>query len=79
MIGSSLAFRLSDIVHGTPTVIPGSYLFHQNQSFSTVRRLLSGGPDVFTLEVLPGLTLSEVANRVSQLPIPPEGFLRRRP
>jgi UPF0755 protein len=73
VISSSLAFRFSDIVHGTPTVQPGSYLFHKNQSFSTVRSILTGGPNVFDLEVLPGLTLSEVAQRVSQLPIPPKG------
>jgi UPF0755 protein len=73
VIGSALAFRLSDIIHGTPTIEPGSYLFHANQSFSAVRRILAGGPDVFSLEVLPGLTLSEVADRVSQLRFAPRG------
>jgi UPF0755 protein len=68
VISSSLAFRLSDIVHGTPTVQPGSYLFHQNQSFSTVRSILSGGPNVFALEVPPGFTLSELSQRVGDLP-----------
>jgi UPF0755 protein len=73
VISSSFAFRISDIVHGTPTVQPGSYLFHQNQSFSTVRGILSSGPDVYSLDVLPGFTLAEVAQRVAQLPVPPKG------
>ena len=73
VISSSLAFRLSDFVHGTPTVAPGSYLFHQNQSFSTVRAILAAGPDVFSVDVLPGLTVAEVADRVEDLPIPPKG------
>lgn len=77
VVSSSFAFGLSDLIHGTPTVIAGSYLFHQNQSFSTVRSILAGGPDVFTLDVLPGLTLAEVIDRVDGLPIPPKGSFAR--
>lgn len=73
VIASSFAFRLSDVVHGTPTVVPGGYLFHRNQSFSMVRSILHGGPDVFPLDVYPGFTLSEVAERVADLPIPVRG------
>ncbi len=73
VVASAFAFRLSDIIHGTPTVTPGSYLFHQNQSFSTVRSILAGGPDVFSVDVLAGLTLSEVSQRVAGLPIAPKG------
>ncbi len=69
VISSSFAFRLSEVVHGTPTVDPGGYLFHKNQSFSTVRSILSNGPDVFSISVDPGLTLAEVAKRISDLPI----------
>jgi UPF0755 protein len=73
VIASSFAFRLSDIVHGTPTVVPGGYLFHVNQSFSTVRSILHDGPDVFPLDVVAGFTLSEIAERVADLPIPVKG------
>ena len=73
VIASAFAFRLSDIIEGAPTVSPGSYLFHQNQSFSTVRTILAGGPDVFTVDVLAGLSLAEVADRVDGLPLPPKG------
>jgi len=73
VIASAFAFRLSDIIEGAPTVSPGSYLFHRNQSFSTVRSILAGGPDVFTVDVLAGLSLAEVADRVDGLPMPPKG------
>ena len=32
VIGSSLAFQVSEVFHGTPTVLPGSYALHQNLS-----------------------------------------------
>jgi UPF0755 protein len=73
VVTSAFAFRLSEIIHGTPTVAPGSYLFHQNQSFATVRSILSGGPDVFPLDVPAGFTLAEVAGRLADLPGPIKG------
>ncbi|MGH8997361.1 MAG: endolytic transglycosylase MltG, partial [Acidimicrobiales bacterium] len=69
VISSSFAFRLGDLVHGTPTVQPGEYQFRQNSTFGAVRQVLARGPNVFTLEVTPGLTLSEVERRVGELPI----------
>jgi len=68
VIGSSLAFRLSFFFEGTPAVTPGGYLFHQNQSFSTVRAILEGAPDVFSMRVEPGYRVDEVASRVGALP-----------
>jgi UPF0755 protein len=68
VIGSSLAFRISDIFHGTPTVLPGSYALHQNQSFSEVRALLAAGPNIFPVDVRPGFTLSEVGAQVDSIP-----------
>ncbi|HVB92281.1 MAG TPA: endolytic transglycosylase MltG [Acidimicrobiales bacterium] len=67
-IGSSLAFRISDLVHGDPTVLPGSYALHENQSFAEVRAILAGGPNVFVVTVNPGLTLHEVAAQVDSVP-----------
>ena len=68
VIGSSLAFRISDFFHGTPTVLPGSYVLHQNQTFSDVRALLAAGPNIFPVDVRPGFTLSEVAAQVDSIP-----------
>jgi UPF0755 protein len=64
VIGSALAFRLGELVHGTPTIRPGIYLFHQNQSFAAVRAILGGGPNVPTVTVVPGFTVSEVAAKL---------------
>jgi UPF0755 protein len=68
VIGSSLAFRLSFIVHGTPPIEPGTYYFHENQTFGAVRSVLSGGTDVFPIDVEPGYTAAEVAERVADIP-----------
>ena len=68
VIGSSLAFQISEVVHGTPTVLPGSYALHQNLSFSDVRQLLAAGPNIYPVNVRPGFTLSEVAQEVDSLP-----------
>lgn len=68
VIGSSLAFQISNVFHGTPTVQAGSYAMHQNQTFADVRALLAAGPNIYPVDVRPGNTLSEVATEVSAIP-----------
>jgi UPF0755 protein len=68
VIGSSLAYRIWSQLHRPPTVLPGSYAFRQNSSFSAVDGVIAAGPNVFPLDVPPGFTVSEVAARVGQLP-----------
>jgi UPF0755 protein len=68
VIGSSWAFRVSEVFHGTPTVLAGSYLMHQNLTFAEVRTLLGAGPNIYPVDVRPGFTLSEVAQRVGEIP-----------
>ena len=68
VIGSSLAFQISEVIHGMPTVLPGSYAIHQNLAFSEVRVLLAAGPNIYPVDVRPGFTLSEVAQEVDSLP-----------
>ncbi len=46
VIGSTLAFRVYDLVHGSPTILPGDYLLHQNQGFSQVHAILDSGPNI---------------------------------
>jgi UPF0755 protein len=65
VIGSSFAFRISNIFHGTPSVLPGLYALHQNMSFADVRTQLAAGPNIFAVDVLPGYTLAEVASAVA--------------
>ena len=68
VIGSSFAFRLWSQFNSVPGVQAGSYAFEQHSSFDAVRQLLMTGPNVFALVVPPGFTVSELADRVGQLP-----------
>ena len=68
VIGSSLAFQVSEVFHGTPSVLPGSYAMHQNLAFSEVRTLLAAGPNIYPVDVRPGFTFSEVAQEVDSVP-----------
>ena len=68
VIGSSFAFQISEVFHGTPSVLPGSYALHQNLAFSEVRAILAAGPNIYPVDVRPGFTLSEVAQQVDSLP-----------
>jgi UPF0755 protein len=68
VIGNSLAYRIWSQLHRPPSVQSGSYAFHQNSSFSTADAVIAAGPNVFPLNVPPGFTVSEVADRVAQLP-----------
>ncbi len=77
VIGSSFAYEVFDVFHGTPTVLPGSYALHQNQTFSEVSTLLAAGPNIYPVEVRPGFTLAEVAREVDNIPgHAPGGFER---
>jgi UPF0755 protein len=68
VIGSALAFQVSEVFHGTPSVLPGSYAMHQNLAFSEVRTLLAAGPNIYPVDVRPGFTFSEVAQQVDSVP-----------
>jgi peptidoglycan lytic transglycosylase G len=68
VVSSTLALRVYFALHGTPLIRPGEYLLHRPQSFASLSRALAGGPDVFATTVLPGLTVSEVATRVGEVP-----------
>ena len=68
VIGTSFAFRLWSLVHGAPTVRPGTYQLHRNLSFSELSSLLDAGPNVAELTVSPGMTVSEIAGELSSLP-----------
>jgi len=68
VIGSTLAFRIYLVLHGSPVVKPGDYLMNKHESFGDVRSRLAAGPDVFALDVPPGFTVEETATRVGDLP-----------
>ena len=68
VIGSSLAFRIADFIHGSPDPVPGSYALHENQSFTEIRAILAAGPNIYPVDVRPGFTLAEVASQVDTIP-----------
>lgn len=65
VIGSPFAFRVDSLVEGNPTAVPGSYEFKQGSSFSTVRTILNGAPNVVAINARPGLTVREIATTLS--------------
>ena len=67
VIGSTVAFRVYGLVHGNPSLTPGSYLLHQNLTFAEVHTILAGPPNVQAVTVAAGFTLHEVATRVGQM------------
>ena len=77
VIGSTLAFRLFDLIHGSPTVVPGDYALRENETFAQVRATLGAEPNIYEVTVNRGLTLAEVAAQVDGLPgHAPGGFSR---
>jgi UPF0755 protein len=67
VISSSLAYRIWGQFHSVPGVLSGSYAFDKNSSFATVDSVIADGPNVFPLDIPPGFTVTEVAERVGQL------------
>ena len=67
-IDGALAYRIWSVVHSAPAVLSGSYAFNRNSSFSAVDTVVGAGPNVFPLDIPPGFTVQEVAQRVGQLP-----------
>ena len=77
VIGSTLAFRFFNLVHGSPTVLPGDYALRGNETFAQVRAALAAGPNIYAVTINRGLTLQEVATQVDGLPgHAPGGFTR---
>ncbi len=68
VVGSSLALEAWFLLHGTPTIGIGTYVFHQHESFASVKSDLEAGPNVFLLEVAPGSSVEQVSRQVDQLP-----------
>ena len=64
VIASTIAFQIDTTIFGSFQVAPGSYQIAQGSSFSHVRAVFSGPPNVVTVDVLAGQTLHEVAVNV---------------
>ncbi|HET8991213.1 MAG TPA: endolytic transglycosylase MltG [Acidimicrobiales bacterium] len=65
VIASPFAFRLEAVVLGAPIVQPGAYEMRQGASFSSVRAILAGGPNVALIDNSAGLTTYELYQQVA--------------
>ena len=64
VIASPLAFDIDTTLFGSFQVAAGSYEIAQGSSFSHVRSIFSGPPNVVAVDVLAGQTLHEVADNL---------------
>ena len=61
IIASPFTFRVDSFLEGAPQVIPGAYELPQGASYPDIRSILSGGPNVPQVDVVPGVTIKEIA------------------
>jgi len=65
VLASPFAFRIDSFLEGSPLVHAGDYQLPQGASYSSIRSILSGGPNVPQVDVVPGLTIKEIAGDVA--------------
>jgi UPF0755 protein len=65
VISDGLALRIFNLIHGTPTVLPGFYTLRKNSTYQAARDILASGPNAHAITVPPGFTLREIVNRLS--------------
>jgi UPF0755 protein len=65
VLSSPFAFRIDSFIEGAPLVTPGYYEIAQGATFSTIRSILSGGPNVPQVDVTPGLTMHEIVSNLA--------------
>ncbi|MDE3030113.1 MAG: endolytic transglycosylase MltG [Acidobacteriota bacterium] len=61
VIASAFTFRVDSFLEGAPLVVPGVYELAQGASYPDIRTILSGGPNVPQVDVVPGVTIKEIA------------------
>lgn len=64
VITSGLAFDIYLMLHGTPDVQAGQYYLHRHDSFGEVVGVLNSTPNILSLQVPAGFTVSEIAGRL---------------
>ncbi len=65
VIASPLALRIDLQLFGAPTLSDGFFQIRQNSSFGEVKSVFGALPNVLAVDVLPGLTLNEVAANIA--------------
>jgi len=71
VVTSSLAFSISSLIHGQPTITPGWYSLPTGSTFGAVRSVLAAPSNTDVLDVPPGFTIREITARLAtQMPAP---------
>ncbi len=65
IIGSVPMMRLYSAIHGSPTILQGSYQMHRGLTFAAAAQDLRAGPNIIPIEVPPGFTVKEIVNRIA--------------
>jgi UPF0755 protein len=68
IIRSRFAFLIYLHFHPAPLLIAGDYQLHQDTSFNQLFAAFKKGPTEFSLLIPPGFTLTQIAQRVGQIP-----------
>ncbi|HWF22300.1 MAG TPA: endolytic transglycosylase MltG [Acidimicrobiales bacterium] len=68
VVGNALALQAWLLLHGAPSIGTGNYVFHQHESFASVKSDLEAGPNVLLLQLPPGSSVEQVSQQVAQLP-----------
>jgi UPF0755 protein len=66
VVSNGTMYRLYDLLHGSPSLLPGYYTLPKNSTFGSVHAVLAAAPNTHALVLPSGFTLQEVANRLSE-------------
>lgn len=67
VISDGIALKIFNLIHGTPTVLPGFYTLPKNSTYQAAHDVLGAGPNTAALVVPPGFTLREVVLRLDSV------------
>ena len=64
VISDGFSLKVFNLIHGTPTVLPGFYTLPKNSTFQAAHDVLASGPNTTALVIPSGFTLKEVVARL---------------
>lgn len=66
VIASPLVFRMDTLLFGAPLVRAGSYMLRAGSGYFTIKSIIGNLPNVEAIDVVPGLSLHEIAIDLAQ-------------
>ncbi|WP_201733255.1 endolytic transglycosylase MltG [Acidithrix sp. C25] len=68
VIRSSFYFDIYLKLNAPPSLLPGEYTFHKNESAKAVISVFRGGANEYRLTIIPGMTVAQIAHQVAKIP-----------